>query len=124
MCPITHVLALALADNALDARSITSAQDILALERGKGAEKDEGVLRLKCRPEMRDVPIFRRYTGSGNTGAVSSTTPLGQSLLAKYMEAAAKEAGFRQQFKPYSLRRAAGKEVDGTSRNTAFNAYI
>ncbi|KAL9047793.1 MAG: hypothetical protein Q9162_007947, partial [Coniocarpon cinnabarinum] len=106
------MLALSLADDALDAHSLTSSRKIFGL-------LDDGrFYKLRCKPSMQNIPIFRKAACKGKHG-ISLEDPLGQSVLVKQMGTAAIDLGFRRAIKPYSLRRAAGKEVDEENSSEA-----
>ncbi|KAL9049391.1 MAG: hypothetical protein Q9162_007245 [Coniocarpon cinnabarinum] len=116
MCPILHMLALALADEAFEA-GIRSVEDIYRLRVTGGRNS----LELRWKESMLDVPVFRRLVSSKEGITTSSTRALTYNVFNKSLRDLGQRAGLRWPLTPYCLRRAAGNALDGQATEAERN---
>jgi hypothetical protein len=99
LSPHVALLGLIFADNAFLAPSLTSAEDI-----PPGYEQ----LPLHLKPEMADIPVFRKSVRTPYGWEISPDQPLPYTTLLKWMKRLGVLTGFPQITRPYSLRYGAG----------------
>jgi hypothetical protein len=101
-----------LADDAFLARGIESAADIFRIE----VPAHRNSLQLKWKPEVLDIPIFRRtvYTAQGLT--ISPDKALTYDTFNQYLHRLGRNARFQDKLTPYCIRRATANAVSGEFR--------
>jgi hypothetical protein len=86
------------------APSLTSAARISELDIPPGYEQ----LPLHLKPEMADIPVFRKSVRTPYGWEISPDQPLPYTTLLKWMKRLGVLTGFPQITRPYSLRYGAG----------------
>jgi hypothetical protein len=109
LCPISHFIALALADNAFAARGIQSATDIFRIE----VPAHRNGLQVKWKPEIFNVPIFRRTIRTAQGIIISPNKALAYDTFNQYLQRLGRNAGFQDKLTPYYIRRATANAVAG-----------
>jgi hypothetical protein len=104
LSPHVALLGLIFADNAFLAPSLTSAARISELDIPPGYEQ----LPLHLKPEMADIPVFRKSVRTPYGWEISPDQPLPYTPLLKWMKRLGVLTGFPQITRPYSLRYGAG----------------
>jgi hypothetical protein len=106
----SHVFLLGLifADRAFAAPNLTSARQLSRLDIRSGYQQ----LELLLKPNMFDVPVFRKSIGTGYGYEISQHEPLSYPTLLSLMKAVSVIAGFLQPTRPYCLRYSAGNEFN------------
>lgn len=107
MCPITLLLALAIADGAL--QDITSVDDLLKLR----FFPSRPVTDIQILEEKKDLPVFRRAGRSLKD--VHTETILNGGRIATMMTELGYRAGYQAKLGTYSLRRGFGNQLDRES---------
>lgn len=110
LCPILHILSLAVADNAFEASDVQGPENIYGVEVPAYRES----LQLKWKKSMLDIPVFRRSIRTKDGIMTSPIRAMGYDTFAKYLKTLGKAAGFRQPLTAYCLRRGAANAVNGT----------
>jgi hypothetical protein len=111
---------LALADDAFMARGIQSAADIFRIE----VPGHRNSLQLKWKPEVLNVPIFRRATHTAQSLAISPGKTLAYDTFNQYLQRLGHNAGFQDKLIPYCIRRATANAVAGKFPPTLFDAAV
>lgn len=109
-CPITHLLALAFADDAFEAPSLKSTQYIFKLF----IPKPLSCVKLEWKEEKRKIPLFRQAVRSTDGFVTCSSQALRYSAFNHYIERLGCLTGFEKQLGGYCTRRATGNAVDVT----------
>ncbi|KAH0563164.1 hypothetical protein GP486_002272 [Trichoglossum hirsutum] len=104
LSPHVALLGLIFADNAFLAPSLTSAARISELDIPPGYEQ----LPLHLKPEMADIPVFRKSIRTPYGWEISPDQPLPYTTLLKWMKRLGVLTGFPQITRPYCLRYGAG----------------
>ncbi|KAH7306158.1 C2H2 finger domain protein [Rhexocercosporidium sp. MPI-PUGE-AT-0058] len=100
LSPHVDLLGLIFADNTFLAPSLTSAARISELDIPPGYEQ----LPLYLKPEMADIPVFRKSVRTPYGWEISPDQPLPYTTLLKWMKRLGVLTGFPQITRPYSLR--------------------
>ncbi|KAL9084485.1 MAG: hypothetical protein Q9165_008058 [Trypethelium subeluteriae] len=103
--PHAILLGLIFNDRAFAAPSLTSPEKLSALQIEPGYNQ----LPLPLKPEMDDIPIFRRVIKKSNGFDISPSKPMTYSVLRSSMVRLGQITGFKQVTRPYVLRYGAGK---------------
>ncbi|OAT11875.1 FluG domain-containing protein [Blastomyces gilchristii SLH14081] len=108
LCPVSHFIALALADDAFEARGIVSVEDILRVR----VPAHRNSLHLKWKADMLDVPVFRRAMHTAEGVRISPDKALPYDILNQYLQRLGRNAGFENKLTPYCIRRGTANAVD------------
>jgi hypothetical protein len=108
-CPITHMLALAFADNAFEAPSLKSAKDIFKLK----IRRPFNSVQLMWKESMLKTPIFRQAVRCADGFQTSPRKALCYSTFDYYLERLGCVTGFEEKLSGYCVRRGTGNVVDG-----------
>ncbi|KAL2364863.1 hypothetical protein RJZ56_002210 [Blastomyces dermatitidis] len=108
LCPVSHFIALALADDAFEARGIVSVEDILRVR----VPAHRNSLHLKWKADMLDVPVFRRAIHTAEGVRISPDKALPYDILNQYLQRLGRNAGFENKLTPYCIRRGTANAVD------------
>ncbi|EDN08839.1 FluG domain-containing protein [Histoplasma capsulatum] len=108
LCPVSHFLALALADDAFDARGINSIEDVLRIR----VMAPRNSLHLKWKPHMLNVPVFRRAVHTAEGIRISPDKALPYDTFNQYLQRLGRNAGFEHKLTPYCIRRGTANAVD------------
>ena len=104
LSPHVALLGLIFADKAFLAPSLTSAERISELDILPGYEQ----LPLPLKPEMADIPVFRKSVRTPYGWEISPDQQLPYTTLLKWMKRLGVLTGFPQITRPYCLRYGAG----------------
>ncbi|KAF2174444.1 hypothetical protein K469DRAFT_675779 [Zopfia rhizophila CBS 207.26] len=127
ICPVTHFLALALADGALE-----GINELSDLSRLKIPESSMSLL-LGIKKHMADIPVLRAFDSNGQP---SRDKILKAGSLAKQLHYLGQRAGYKDRLTPYCFRRWHGNKLDkaitaaqrrqrmGHKHDDTFQAYI
>ncbi|OJD21830.1 hypothetical protein ACJ73_06825 [Blastomyces percursus] len=108
LCPVSHFLALALADDAFDARGINSVEDVLRIR----VTAPRNSLHLKWKPHMLNIPVFRRAVHAAEGIRISPDKALPYDTFNQYLQRLGRNAGFEHKLTPYCIRRGTANAVD------------
>ena len=100
LCPISHFLALALADDAFEARGIKSVEDVLRIQ----VPAPRNSLQLKWKPQMLNIPVFRRAVNTAEGIRISPDKALPYDTFNQYLQRLGRNAGFEHKLTPYCIR--------------------
>lgn len=109
LCPISHFLALALADQAFEAQGINSPEDIFRI----AVPPYRNSLQLRWKPEMLDIPVFRRTIRTVQGMRISPDRALSYDVFNQYLQRLGRNAGLEDPLTPYCIRRGTANAVDG-----------
>ncbi|KZZ99241.1 FluG domain-containing protein [Beauveria brongniartii RCEF 3172] len=100
LCPISHILARAIRDNAVDVDGFTHATLFFSTEIGRAATK------VNWKTSMLKTPVFRRSVRSAAGGwEKSSTDPMKYSAYAFYLDRIGSDLGSEDKWTSYCMRR-------------------
>ncbi|OJD26944.1 hypothetical protein ACJ73_01667 [Blastomyces percursus] len=108
LCPISHFLALALADGAFEAQGINSVEDVFRIR----VQAPRNSLQLKWKQSMLNVPIFRRAMHTTEGVRISPDRALPYDTFNQYLQRLGRNAGFEYKLTPYCIRRGTANAVD------------
>ncbi|KAF2226738.1 hypothetical protein BDZ85DRAFT_256687 [Elsinoe ampelina] len=129
LCPVSHYIGLALADNALEGISSVS-----ELERVRLSDTAVST-RISCKPEMERIPVIRRMTEETRR-QVSADKIIRYDAFKDMLRRLGARAGYTIRLTPYQFRRGHANILDsavtpaerrqrmGHVDDTALNAYI
>ena len=103
MCPVTHFMALALADNVFE--DCNSFQDIDAKKLPLGSS----LYKYRYKPEAKKRPILRSIC---NNGLVSENDILTYNCFNNMLKGIGQRAGYEDRLSAYCFRRAYAKAVE------------
>ncbi|KAF1360100.1 hypothetical protein EJ07DRAFT_118025 [Lizonia empirigonia] len=106
MCPVTHFMALALADEVFE--DCKSFQDIEAKELPPGSS----LYKYRYKPEAKSKPILRSIR---NNGSVSENDILTYNCFNNMLKGLGQRAGYEDRLSAYCFRRAYAKAVEKTA---------
>lgn len=106
LCPISHFLALAIADGALE--GVYTVQDLkkICVQAGKFAEV------VPIRKDYEEIPVLRRRIQGNHK--IHPSRIMTHSCLLEHLSALGERAGYQDRLTPYSFRRGHGNRVDRT----------
>ncbi|OJD11662.1 hypothetical protein ACJ73_09496, partial [Blastomyces percursus] len=108
LCPVSHFLALALADDAFDAKGINSVEDVLRIR----VTAPRNSLHLKWKPNMLNIPVFRRAVHTAEGIRISPDKALPYDTFNQFLQRLGRNAGFEHKLTPYCIRRGTANAVD------------
>ncbi|OJD10206.1 hypothetical protein ACJ73_09890, partial [Blastomyces percursus] len=108
LCPVSHFLALALADDAFDAKGINSVEDVLRIR----VMAPRNSLHLKWKPNMLNIPVFRRAVHTAEGIRISPDKALPYDTFNQFLQRLGRNAGFEHKLTPYCIRRGTANAVD------------
>ncbi|KAL5625695.1 hypothetical protein FOBRF1_000038 [Fusarium oxysporum] len=108
LCPISHILARALRDDAIQVDGYSSAEPFFSTQLGKDAVKVHWKLsKLKS-------PVFRRSVRTGHGGwEKSPTEPMKYSTYAFYLDRIGRDLGSEEKWTSYCMRRGNANAIIG-----------
>jgi hypothetical protein len=109
--PVAQFLSLALADDAFEARNLTTPEAILGVRVPAIRES----IQLRWKKTMLDVPIFRRAVRATAGIRTSPVRALPYESVSKYLKRLGRNFGFPQVLSPYCIRRETGNKLDSKS---------
>ncbi|EDN08847.1 hypothetical protein I7I51_00505 [Histoplasma capsulatum] len=120
LCPISHFLSLALADRAFEAQGINTPEDIFRIE----VPPYRNSLQLRWRPEMLDIPIFRRTYHTAHGVRISPDRALPYDAFNQYLQRLGRNSGLEEPLTPYCIRRATANAVDDVATAAERNQVL
>ncbi|OJD26331.1 hypothetical protein ACJ73_02290 [Blastomyces percursus] len=120
LCPVSHFLALALADDAFDARGINSVEDVLRIR----VMAPRNSLHLKWKPHMLNIPVFRRAVHAAEGFRISPDKALPYDTFNQYLRRLGRNAGFEHKLESYCIRRGTANTVDTVATTSERNQVM
>jgi hypothetical protein len=108
MCPVTHFMALALADGVFE--DCHSFQDIEAKELPPGSS----LYKYRYKSDLKQTPILRSIC---NNGSVSENDILTYNCFNNMLKGVGQQAGYEDRLSAYCFRRAYAKAVESMLRS-------
>ncbi|OJD27699.1 hypothetical protein ACJ73_00909 [Blastomyces percursus] len=108
LCPVSHFLALALADDAFDAKCINSVEDVLCIR----VTAPRNSLHLKWKPNMLNIPVFRRAVHTAEGIRIPPDKALPYDTFNQFLQRLGRNAGFEHKLTQYCIRRGTANAVD------------
>ena len=118
LCPVTHMLALALSDSAFEASTMQDVDQILRAQ----VPTHKNSLTLRWKDSMLNMPVLRQATRSTDGVRTSSDQPLTASASSRYLKRLGEATGFEHPLRHYAVRRGAGNAVDSTWKSLSLLA--
>jgi hypothetical protein len=109
-CPILHVLALAFADGAFRSEFIRTPDDLYNFS--VDAERGIRAVPIEWKPEVMELPLFRRAIRSANGYETSSKAWTCADAM-PHTKSLGRAVGFKHPLRLYAARRGAGEAIDG-----------
>ncbi|CZR51447.1 uncharacterized protein PAC_01323 [Phialocephala subalpina] len=113
-CPISHILARVICDNAILVDGYTSAEPFFATDLGNQNVK---AIKVHWKPECLKRLVFRRSVWTTNGWAKSKTKPMPYSKYAFYLNRLKQDAGFEDKLTSYYFRRGYTNAIDVIRHN-------
>ncbi|PGH23708.1 hypothetical protein AJ80_02314 [Polytolypa hystricis UAMH7299] len=120
LCPISHFLALALADQAFEAQGINSSEDVFRI----AVPSYRNSLQLRWKSEMLDVPVFRRAVHTAQGMRISCNGALPYDAFNQYLQRLGRNAGLEEPLTPYCIRRGTANAVDDVATTAERNQVL
>nr|KMM73308.1 hypothetical protein CPAG_09597 [Coccidioides posadasii RMSCC 3488] len=120
LCAISHFLALALADQAFEAQGINSSNDIFQI----AVPPYRNSLQLRWKPDILDVPVFRRTIRTAQGIRVSPDRALPYDVFNQYLQRLGRNAGLEDPLTPYCIRRGTANAVDDVATAAERNQVL
>ncbi|OAX85254.1 hypothetical protein ACJ72_00376 [Emergomyces africanus] len=120
LCPVSHFLALALADDAFDARGINSVEDVLRIQ----VMTPRNSLHLKWKPHMLNIPVFSRAIHTTERIRISPDKALPYDTFNQYLQHLEHNAEFEHMLTPYCNRRGTANAVDTVATTSERNQVM
>ena len=108
LCPISHFLALAFADDAFESSEIRSSEDIYRIF----VPCHRNSYQIKWKPQILDIPVFRRTDRNRLGVCISSDRALQYDAFNQGCQRLGRDAGLEDPFTPYCIRRGVANAVD------------
>lgn len=110
LCPISHILARALRDDAILVDGYTTAEPFFDTH----LQDPYQALKVHWKPSILKIPVFRRSVHQTATGYHKSMTePMLYSTYAFYLERLGKDTGLEEKLTSYCLRRGLANAING-----------
>ena len=109
LCPISHILALAIRDDAFKLDGLTSAEPFFTTN----LQPPMKAMKVHWKLSMLKAPIFRQVVRSADGLQTSEHKALRYSTFAYYFDRLGWGAGFPEKLTSYCMRRGTGNAVDG-----------
>jgi hypothetical protein len=107
-CPILQFLALAIDDDAFEIPELKSPEHIFQIKVNRLRKS----LHLRWKESILDTPVFRRSVRAADGIRTSDNMAMPYDTLNTYMKRLGRSAGFREDLKPYCIRRGTANAVD------------
>ncbi|OJD24587.1 hypothetical protein ACJ73_04052 [Blastomyces percursus] len=121
LCPVSHFLALALANDAFDARGIINpVEGVLRIR----VMAPRNSLHLKCEPHMLNIPVFRRAVHTAEGIRISPDQALPYDAFNQYLQRLGHNARFEHKLTPYCIRRGTANAVDSEYYYRRLHTFI
>ena len=110
LCPITHILARAIRDDAIEVGGYTQAAPFFSTHIGKRAMK------VQWKQSILKTPVFRRPIRAEDGGWVKSDTePMRYSTYAFYLDRIGSDLGSEEKWTSYCMRRGNANAIIGVA---------
>ncbi|EDN93943.1 predicted protein [Sclerotinia sclerotiorum 1980 UF-70] len=109
LCPVSHILAIAIRDNAIKVDGFTHAEPFFT----SNLQDPTKAVLVHWKPEKLKVPIFRQTVWTFDGLSTSEHKALCYSTFAYYLDRLGWATGFAQKLTSYCFRRGTGNAVDG-----------
>ena len=110
LCPITHILARAIRDDAIEVGGYTQAAPFFSTHIGKRATK------VQWKPSILKTPVFRRPIRAEDGGWVKSDSePMRYSTYAFYLDRIGSDLGSEEKWTSYCMRRGNANAIIGVA---------
>ncbi|APA11274.1 hypothetical protein sscle_07g060440 [Sclerotinia sclerotiorum 1980 UF-70] len=111
LCPVSHILAIAIRDNAIKVDGFTHAKPFFT----SNLQDPTKAVLVHWKPEKLKIPIFRQAVWTFDGLSTSEHKALRYSTFAYYLDRLGWAAGFAQKLTSYCFRRGTGNAVDGAA---------
>lgn len=119
LCPISHILALAIKDDVIEVDGFTHAEPFFM----SNLQDPTKAILVHWKPERLKKPIFRQVVRTFDGLATSDHKALRYSTFIFYLDRLGWAAGFAQKLTSYCFRRGTGNAVDGKMFTTILFAF-
>jgi hypothetical protein len=109
LCPISHILARALRDDAILVDGYTTAEPFF----DTNLQDPIQAVKVHWKPSMLKVPVFRRSVQMGTGYKKSMTEPMPYSTYAFYLERLGEDTGLEEKLTSYCFRRGLANAING-----------
>jgi hypothetical protein len=109
LCPISHILARALRDDAILVDGYTTAEPFFDTH----LQDPVQAVKVHWKPSMLKVPVFRRPVQTGTGYEKSMTEPMLYSTYAFYLERLGGDTGLEEKLTSYCFRRGLANAING-----------
>ena len=109
LCPVSHILAIAIRDDAIEVDGFNKAEPFFETN----LQNPTKAILVHWKPELLKTPIFRQAVRAPNGFTLSTQKALRYSTYAYYLDRLGWAAGFEQKLTSYCFRRGTGNAVDG-----------
>jgi hypothetical protein len=110
LCPITHILARVIRDDAVLVDGYTSAEPFFTTNLRRIGKK---AMRVNWKPEWLKRPLFRQSVLEAGVWVKSKTEPMTYSLYNFYLQRCGRDVGLENVVTSYCFRRAAINAANG-----------
>ena len=111
LCPISHILARALRDDAILVEGYMTAEPFF----NTNLQNPVPAIPIHWKPSMLKVPVFRRSVQTATRYEKSMTEPMPYSTYAFYLERLGEDTGFEEKLTSYCFRRGLANAINGRS---------
>ncbi|ELR03151.1 hypothetical protein VC83_09677 [Pseudogymnoascus destructans] len=111
LCPVSHVLSIAIKDNAIEVEGFSHAEPFFTSH----LQHPTKAVLIHWKPEMLKRPIFRQAVRTCDMFRTSEWKALRYSTYAYYLDRLGWATGFEQKITSYCFRRGTGNAVDGAA---------
>ncbi|PQE19655.1 hypothetical protein CJF31_00010054 [Rutstroemia sp. NJR-2017a BVV2] len=111
LCPVSHILAIAIRDNAIKVDGFTHAEPFFV----SNLQDPTKAVLVHWKSEKLKTPIFRQAVWTFDGLSTSAHKALRYSTFAYYLDRLGWAAGFAQKLTSYCFRRGTGNAVDGAA---------
>ncbi|KAI9773157.1 MAG: hypothetical protein M1840_008278 [Geoglossum simile] len=119
-CPILPFLALAIDDDAFEIPELKSPEHIFQIK----VNRPRKSLHLRWKESILDTPVFRRSVRAADGIRTSHNMAMPYDTLNTYMKRLGRSAGFREDLKPYCIRRGTANSVDSIATDAERNQVM
>lgn len=111
LCPITHILARALRDDAIQVEGFRNARSFFSTNISKTATK------IRWKTSKLKTPIFRRSVRTASGWVKSDTEPMKYATYAFYLDRIGSGVGSEEKWTSYCMRRGTSNAILGVAPN-------
>ncbi|KAI9717340.1 MAG: hypothetical protein M1828_007228 [Chrysothrix sp. TS-e1954] len=111
LCPIAHMLALALHDDAFEASSLSQVKQIFNVN----VPSQKKSVTLWWKDEKENIPVLRQAAPTNAGRRTSAKLPLTSAASSRALSRLGMKVGLEHRLQHYSVRRGTGNAVDGVA---------